>query len=239
MEKNITIYRSDERGQADYGWLKTRYSFSFSNYFNPERIHFGVLRVLNDDFIAGGGGFDIHPHENMEIITIPLEGELLHRDSMGNEGVIRAGDIQVMSAGSGIKHAEMNASSDKDLRLLQIWIFPREKDVRPRYDQAEIPYLNSENQMVQILSPNKDDEGVWIHQDAWFSIGTFTEEKEISYIAKKEGNGFYIFVLNGNIKLADETLSERDAVSVTGKESIELTAMKGSRLLIMDIPMSV
>ncbi|MEM9325887.1 MAG: pirin family protein, partial [Bacteroidota bacterium] len=178
------LHRASSRGHANHGWLDTHHSFSFANYYNPERMNFGVLRVLNDDRVAGGRGFRTHPHDNMEIISIPLEGDLQHKDSMGNVAVIKEGDVQVMSAGTGIRHSEFNKNGDKEVKFLQIWLFPRAKNVAPRYDQISMDRVAQSNDFYQILSPNPNDEGVWIHQDAWFHMGDIQQGKSASYQLK-------------------------------------------------------
>ena len=185
------VHKADTRGHANHGWLDSHHSFSFSSYYNPERMNFGAIRVLNDDVVAGGQGFGTHPHQNMEIISIPLEGDLEHKDSMGNTVVINQGDVQAMSAGTGIYHSEYNKNTDKEVKFLQIWVIPNQENVTPKFDQISIRDLAKENTFYQILSPNQEDEGVWIHQDAWFHLGTFDEGKETSYDLKKQGNGVY------------------------------------------------
>lgn len=233
-----SIIKSESRGAADYGWLKTRYSFSFADYYDSERVNFGVLRVLNDDIIEGGRGFDTHPHSNMEIITIPLAGDLAHKDSMGHESLIRQGDIQVMSAGKGITHSEYNANTDSELKLLQIWIFPKERELSPRYDQKVISDLAIEDSLFTVLSPDKDEKGVWIHQDAWFSMGNFSKDSKINYSIRKPGNGIYLFVIKGKVVSSGETLESRDALSIDGEDTIDLTISGGTEILLMDIPMN-
>lgn len=242
LKKNMkkTIFRAETRGFADHGWLKANHYFSFANYYDPERIHFGVLRVVNDDFIAGGGGFPTHPHDNMEIITIPLEGDLAHKDSMGNASVIKHGDVQVMSAGKGIRHSEFNANSDKPVKLFQIWLFPNKKNVTPRYDQLSLNVTDRENKLQQILSPNPDDDGVWIHQDAWFYMGKFSNDFKVDYPIKRQGNGAYIIVVKGEFEIEGETLKQRDAIGISDTNTIQLIAkQKDSEILIMDIPMTI
>ena len=204
---NQLIHKAATRGHADHGWLRTNHTFSFADYYNPERIHFGALRVLNDDYIAGGMGFGTHPHDNMEIITIPLEGDLEHKDSMGNGTVIKHGDVQVMSAGTGITHSEYNHNKTKPVQLLQIWVFPNKRNVTPRYDQITLDVNERRNKLQQILSPNSDDEGVWIHQDAWFHIGRFDQNFETTYTWKKQGNGVYVFVIKGDITVNGTALN--------------------------------
>jgi redox-sensitive bicupin YhaK (pirin superfamily) len=234
------LHTADSRGDANHGWLHSKHSFSFASYYNPEKIHFGVLRVLNDDFVAAGMGFGLHPHDNMEIISIPLEGDLAHQDSMGNHTVIKHGDIQVMSAGTGVKHSEMNHNKDKPVKFLQIWVIPNKKDVTPRYDQITLNPANRINTLEQILSPNADDAGVWIHQDAWFHIGKFDLDFATNYKVKKVGNGLYAFVLYGSFEVAGQTLAERDALGITDFDQFELKALtKGAEILLMEIPMGV
>lgn len=230
------IHKAQERGYADHGWLKSYHSFSFASYYDPEKIQFGALRVLNDDTVAAGMGFGTHPHQNMEIISIPLSGDLKHHDSMGNEAVIKAGDIQVMSAGSGIRHSEMNANSDREVKFLQIWILPNRQQVTPRYDQWTIPQQKMQNRLLQVLSPNPNDEGVWIYQDAWFHMGQFDEKLEISYPLKKEGNGVYLFVLEGNISVGNIQLEQRDGLCISDTTAFDLKADQKSSVLVMEIP---
>ena len=193
---NTVLHKANTRGHADHGWLNSHHSFSFANYYNPERMNFGVLRVLNDDVVAEGRGFGTHPHDNMEIISIPLAGDLEHKDSMGTSAVIKEGDIQVMSAGTGIYHSEYNKNKDKEVRFLQIWVFPNKQNVTPRYDQITLEKVETKNQFYQVLSPNQDDQGVWIHQDAWFNLGKFEKGTGDTYQINKKGNGVYAFVLD-------------------------------------------
>lgn len=232
------LHTSDSRGDANHGWLHSKHSFSFANYYNPEKIHFGVLRVLNDDFVAAGMGFGLHPHDNMEIISIPLEGDLEHQDSMGNNTVIKHGDIQVMSAGTGIKHSEYNKNKDKPVKFLQIWVIPNKKDVTPRYDQITLDPKDRINKLQQVLSPNPEDAGVWIHQDAWFHIGKFDQGFQTQYNVKKAGNGMYAFVLYGQFELAGHQLNERDALGITDFDQFELKALTpDAEILLMEIPL--
>ncbi|TNE52986.1 MAG: pirin family protein [Bacteroidetes bacterium] len=234
-----TYYPSDSRGKADHGWLSARHSFSFASYYNPERMHFGSLRVLNDDTIAPGKGFGMHPHDNMEIITIPLEGALAHEDSMGNGSTIQSGDVQVMSAGSGIWHSEFNASKEEVCKILQIWVFPNQRQVEPRYDQLTIPLGKMENQLFQVVSPNQDDSGLWIHQRAWFYLGKFNRGKQISYSGKHPENGQYLFLLHGKAMIGDQELNERDALSIEDTTQFDLRFSEDTYILIMDIPMHI
>lgn len=234
---NTVLHKADSRGHANHGWLDSKHSFSFANYYNPERMHFGVLRVLNDDTVAPGRGFGKHPHDNMEIISIPLSGDLEHKDSIGNVSVIKEGDIQVMSAGTGIFHSEFNRKKEEEVKFLQIWIFPREKQVEPRYDQIAISDLVKKNKLSQVLSPNPSDQGVWIHQDAWFHIGDFDCGISERYKIKRAGNGAYLFVLNGEISVNGQILSKRDGYGLWNTDSFDLEATTDAKFLIMDIPM--
>ena len=232
---NIRIYRSSERGFADHGWLKARHSFSFAGYYDPEKVHFGALRVLNDDVVAPGMGFGTHPHDNMEIITIPLSGALEHRDSMGNHGVISAGEIQVMSAGTGIEHSEFNHSKEEEVNIFQLWIFPHTRGVSPRYDQMSINGLVKDNTISQIISPDSKDEGSWIYQDAWLHLGRFSESMTVEYSAKREGNIVYLMNIEGMLEINDSALQPRDAAaSEDGKLTIKTSP--GSYFLVIDVP---
>ena len=232
------LHKADTRGHANHGWLDSRHTFSFANYYNPERIHFGMLRVLNDDTVAGGRGFGTHPHDNMEIISIPLSGDLEHKDSMGTTAVIKEGEIQVMSAGTGVYHSEYNANKNKEVKFLQIWVFPNEKNVTPRYDQIQIADFARPNQFSQILSPNKDDQGVWIHQDAWFHMGDFTSDAETTYELKREGNGVYAFILEGEAEIEGQQLGKRDGFGIWDAEDFTVKARAGSKILLMEVPMN-
>lgn len=233
------LIKADTRGHAKHGWLNAHHSFSFANYYDPERIHFGVLRVLNDDIIEPGMGFGKHPHDNMEIITIPLEGDLEHKDSMGNEGIIRQGDVQVMSAGSGIFHSEFNANKDKQVKLLQIWLFPREKNVEPRYDQISIRDLYKKDELYQILSPNSDDDGVWIHQEAWFHMGDLSRGTNLTYSLNGKHHGVYLFILEGEVKVVDHVLGRRDALAIQNEKEISIQAALDAKMLLMEVPLNI
>jgi hypothetical protein len=234
-----TIFHSeDSRGSANHGWLKAKHSFSFANYYNPERVNFGVLRVLNDDTIDAGQGFATHPHDNMEIITIPLSGDLEHKDSMGNSGIIRAGEIQVMSAGTGIQHSEFNANKNEDLKLLQIWVFPNKQNVEPRYDQISIKDLEKDNQLFQILSPNKEDNGLWINQDAWFHMGNLKKSENQEYKLKSENKGVYVFLIDGKVKIGTHILNKRDAVGISETKDFKIDVLEDSQILLMEVPMN-
>ena len=240
MKKEYSLHTADSRGFADHGWLKSAHTFSFANYHNPSRVHFGVLRVLNDDYVAPGKGFGTHPHENMEIISIPLFGDLEHQDSMGNKSTIKKGDIQVMSAGTGIYHSEYNPNQDKQVEFLQIWIFPKQKNVTPRYDQISLNLEDRKNRLQQILSPNAEDEGVWIHQDAWFHLGNFDKNTTINYSLNKNGNGIYLFVIEGNVKIDEIELNKRDGLGIKYGTEITLTSLAdNTEILLMEVPMHV
>ena len=236
---NTVLHKANTRGSADHGWLKVNHTFSFANYHNPERMHFGVLRVLNDDSFAGGKGFSTHPHDNMEIITIPLQGDLEHKDNMGNGTVIKSGDVQVMSAGTGITHSEFNASQEFEVKVLQIWLFPNKKNVTPRYDQQAIRDLEVQNEFYQILSPNEEDQGVWIHQNSWFSMGEFSEQKSTEYTLNSENNGVYAFIIEGEATIEGQKLEKRDGFGIWDTSAISITAEKDSRILLMEVPMVI
>lgn len=236
---NKEIHRAESRGHANHGWLDTHHTFSFANYYNPERMHFGALRVLNDDRIAGGSGFGRHPHNNMEIISIPISGALEHKDSMGNSGVINEGEIQVMSAGTGVYHSEYNHNPHEEAKFLQIWVFPNKENVTPRYDQIKIGDILKRNEFSQILSPSPEDQGVWIHQEAWFHIGDFDSERNAEYQIRKKGNGLYAFVIDGEIAVEGEKLGRRDGIGLWDTDSVKFNFSKNSRVLLMEVPMNI
>ena len=231
------FHAAKTRGNANHGWLNANHSFSFANYHNPERMNFGALRVLNDDTIAPGMGFGTRPHENMEIITIPLEGDLEHKDSMGNIGVINEGEIQVMSAGTGVHHSEYNKNADQAVKVLQLWVFPKKQNVTPRYDQMSVRDLKKPNDFYQVLSPNSEDAGMWVHQDTWFHLGEFDVEKSLDYTLKKPGNGVYVFVIEGSFNVEGENLKKRDAIGIWDTETINFTAQSQSKVLLVEVPM--
>ena len=235
--KNTVLHKANTRGHADHGWLNAYHSFSFASWYNPERVQFGTLRVLNDDTIAAGMGFGEHGHDNMEIITIPLEGDLAHKDSMGNAETIKTGDVQVMSAGTGIRHSEFNPNHDQRTKLFQIWLFPKYRNVEPRYQQITLDQSLQKNNFAQIISPNPDDAGVWIHQDAWFYLSDFDKDFNKKLSLKKEGNGFYIMNIEGEIEVDGEKLSTRDAIGISNANEIEIKANTSSKFLVMEIPM--
>ncbi len=233
------LFEANSRGNADHGWLKANFSFSFGNYYNPERVQFGMLRVLNDDTIAGGMGFGTHPHANMEIITIPLEGGLKHRDSMGNEGVIRFGEVQVMSAGTGIKHSEMNASQNETAKTLQLWVFPDEEDVIPRYDQKSFDIENQINTFVNIVSPKDKNDGnaLWVYQQTFLNLGIFEKDTSFSYKVNIPENGVYLFLIEGEIEVDNQILRTRDAMGIIDFEQFEIKINSKSKILLIEVPM--
>lgn len=237
---NYILHKANSRGHANHGWLESYHSFSFAGYQNPERMNFGVLRVLNDDTVSQGMGFGKHPHDNMEIISIPLEGDLEHQDSMGNTTVIKQGDIQVMSAGTGIFHSEYNKNKDQQVKFLQIWVYPNQKNVTPRYDQITLNLKDRHNKLQQILSPNAEDEGVWIYQDAWFHMGTFDADFETTYTIRKKGNGVYAFVLKGDFNIGGISVSQRDGLGIIDVASCDIKAVSNNaEILLMEVPMQL
>ena len=233
------LHRADTRGLAEHGWLRSNHTFSFANYYNPQRMHFGALRVLNDDHVAPGRGFGKHPHDNMEIISIPLSGDLQHEDSMGNVAVIREGDVQAMSAGTGITHSEVNAKDDAPVDFLQIWVFPKTRNIEPNYSQITLDPAALDNQLDQIVSPNPDDRGVTVNQDAWFHLGNLNKGTELTYDLKKADNGVYAFVLDGDVTVAGQPLHRRDGFGVWETEKITISADSDARLLLMEVPMEL
>ena len=233
------FHASSTRGEANHGWLHAKHSFSFANYFDPKRIQFGALRVLNDDIIAPGMGFGSHPHDNMEIVTIPLEGALEHKDSMDNIGVIEADEIQVMSAGTGIFHSEYNKNKDKEVKVLQLWVLPKEKNVTPRYDQKSIKELKKTNTLYPIVTPDPNGPAMWIHQDAWFHMGDFNESTKIEYKINKDGNGVYAFLIEGSAEIAGEAIKKRDALGIWQTDNFNLKMASNSRILLIEVPVNL
>ncbi|KAA3600416.1 MAG: pirin family protein [Calditrichaeota bacterium] len=231
------IHKADSRGYANHIWLEARHTFSFASYYNPERTHFGKLRVLNDDIIAPKMGFGTHPHDNMEIVTIPLRGALEHKDSMGNSSVIRQSEVQIMSAGTGILHSEFNHSPDEEINLLQIWVFPKERDIKPRYDQKVFDSSNRVNKFQTVVSAKKEDkEAVWINQDAYFSLGNFDKNLESEYKIQHKGNGAYLFVIEGKVEVDGEILEKRDGIELTDLESVKFNNLDKTEILIIEVP---
>jgi redox-sensitive bicupin YhaK (pirin superfamily) len=233
------LHPASERGHANHGWLDTYHSFSFATYFNPAREQFGCLRVLNDDTVDGGTGFDLHPHNNMEIITIMLEGALEHRDSMGNIQVINRGEVQVMTAGTGIYHAEYNHSETEQVKLFQLWIFPREKGLKPRYDQKLYADQNKKNELIMLVTPDtkQQEDTLWIHQDAFISTINLTKESAFSYDIRIAGNGVFLFVVNGKASVNNNVLSNRDGIGISETELFQIQAIEDSNLLFIEVPM--
>jgi redox-sensitive bicupin YhaK (pirin superfamily) len=233
------LFEANSRGKADHGWLKANFSFSFGKYYNPERVQFGMLRVLNDDTIAGGTGFGTHPHANMEIITIPLEGGLKHRDSMGNEGVIRFGEVQVMSAGTGIEHSEMNASQNDTAKTLQLWVFPDKEGVTPRYEQKSFDIENQINTFVNIVSPKDKNNGnaLWVYQQTFFNLGVFDKDTTITYTVNIPENGVYLFLIEGQIEVDNQILNVRDAMGLIDFKQFEIKTNSKSKILLVEVPM--
>ncbi|NWJ51394.1 MAG: pirin family protein [Bacteroidetes bacterium] len=236
---NTVLHKAETRGHANHGWLNSMHTFSFANYYNPDRMHFGALRVLNDDTVEAGMGFGKHPHDNMEIISIPLEGDLEHKDSMGNVSVIKHGDIQVMSAGTGIFHSEFNRNSDQITKFLQIWVIPNKKNVAPRYDQITLNIADRHNKLQQILSPNAEDEGVWIFQNAWFHLGEFDKGVSKEYNIKAKGNGVYAFILKGDVTINDQPLKTRDGFGIWDVDKLFIKADTDVEFLLMEVPMNI
>lgn len=242
MEKGIqkVIHKANSRGAADHGWLKARHTFNFAGYYQEDREQFGALRVLNDDVVEGGNGFGMHPHNNMEIITIPLEGSLRHKDSMGHTSVIKAGDVQVMSAGKGLTHSEYNASPTEALNLLQIWLFPKSRNIEPRYGEQTFDAGTMQGKWLNVVAPLEDNTGaLQINQDAWFSLGRFEKGTSVSYAAKRAGNGLYVFVIEGSVLVQDEILTKRDGIGIEHADQIEIVIQSDAYVLVMDVPMHV
>jgi redox-sensitive bicupin YhaK (pirin superfamily) len=232
-----TLHKSDSRGHANHGWLDTNHTFSFANYYNEERMHFGALRVLNDDFVEGGMGFGKHPHDNMEIISIPLSGDLEHKDSMGNTTVIKQNDVQIMSAGTGVQHSEYNKDKGEKVNFLQLWIFPKVRDIAPRYDQKTFDPAERINKLQQIVSPVETDSGVTINQDAWLHLGNFENGFSTNYTIKNKGNGVYVFVLSGDVTINDQKLNKRDGFGIWEVDEFLISANPNAEILLIEVPM--
>lgn len=233
------LFKEETRGHANHGWLDSKHTFSFARYFNPARMGFGLLRVVNDDKVIGGEGFGVHPHDNMEIVSIPLSGSLAHKDSMGHEEVIKSGEVQVMSAGTGITHSEYNANYDQDVRFFQIWVFPRAQGLQPRYDQKEFDFTKKHNDLTLIVSPDSEDESLWVNQDVWFSLGEFDNEKSKTYDVKRKENGVFAMVIEGEFEVAGTKLSRRDAIGIYDTDSFDIKSLSDNgRILLIDVPMN-
>ena len=233
------LHKANTRGHANHGWLDSWHTFSFAGYYDPTRTHFGVLRVLNDDTVAPGMGFGKHPHENMEIISIPLEGDLEHQDNTGTNQVIKSGDVQVMSAGSGIAHSEKNKNNDQQVKFLQIWVFPNKKDVKPRYEQKTFSEADKQNKLATVVSPvGTKDGGVQIYQDAWFHLGNLEKGTELNYDLKQKENGVYAFVLDGDVTINEIALNRRDGLGLSETEKLVIKADENAKILLMEVPMN-
>ena len=232
------LFKAADRGSADYGWLKPNYYFSFAQYHNPEKVHFGLLRVLNDDFIGGGGAFPTHPHDNMEIVTIPFTGAIKHKDSTGGQGIIKAGDIQIMSAGSGVQHSEANASATEAVTLFQVWVFPKERNITPRYDQKTFDINERINKWQTVVSPIDADNALWINQDARFALTNLNAGKEINYSTAFKGNGVFLVVINGSVQVDGKQLNKRDALGISETNTFSISANSDAELLAIEIPMN-
>ena len=230
-------HENQSRGLADHGWLKSRHTFSFADYYNPERMNFGLLRVLNDDIVTPSMGFGTHPHENMEIISIPLSGSLRHQDSMGNKHVISTGEVQIMSAGSGITHSEYNNSSSEDVKFLQIWVLPKEMDINPRYDQKIFDVVNRRNRFQLLVAPETSEEAVWINQDAWFSLADIEAEQQVNYEKNNTKNGVYFFVIEGNANIDGNDVKQRDGLGIIDGETYPIVAQSKTQLLAIEVPL--
>lgn len=235
---NTVLHKAATRGHANHGWLDTNHTFSFAHYYDPSRMNFGVLRVLNDDFVDGGKGFGTHPHDNMEIISIPLLGDLEHKDSTGNTEVIKQNDVQIMSAGTGIYHSEYNKNKDKKVNFLQIWVFPKEENIKPRYEQKTFKPEDRINKLQEVVSANKGSEGVWINQDAWFYLGTLKKDFSTDYTINKKGNGVYAFAINGDVTINGQKLNKRDGLGIWDTDKLSITADNDAELLLMEVPMN-
>lgn len=233
-----TLHKAESRGHANHGWLDSHHTFSFANYYDPLRIHFGALRVLNDDIVAGGRGFGTHPHDNMEIISIPLKGELQHQDNTGRNEIIRTNDVQIMSAGSGIAHSEFNASKTNPVNFLQIWVFPKIKNISPRYDQKTFKPEDRVNQLQLVVSPEKNGNAIFINQDAWFSLGTLKKGFSTTYTVRQKANGVYVFVIDGDITVNGEKLTKRDGLGISETDTVTISVDNDAEVLLMDVPMN-
>jgi redox-sensitive bicupin YhaK (pirin superfamily) len=232
------LHKADSRGLADHGWLLSKHTFSFANYYNPDRMNFGLLRVINDDIVKPEMGFGTHPHENMEIVSIPLAGSLRHQDSMGNKHIIIAGEVQIMSAGSGLTHSEYNNSAQDDVNFLQIWVFPKEKNITPRYGQKLFTKKDRQNSFQTLVSPDKESDAVWINQDAWFSIADFDPGASLSYSKQQAETGLYFFVISGQVEIDGHALEQRDGLGLTGDKDVKINAKSQTELLCIEVPMT-
>jgi quercetin 2,3-dioxygenase len=231
------FYPASQRGHVNFGWLDSHHSFSFGNWHDAEKVHFGALRVLNDDIVKEGRGFDTHPHDNMEIVSIPLKGALAHKDSTGTEGIIYSGDVQIMSAGSGIRHSEYNASHYDPVNFLQVWVFPKQRNIKPRHDQKTFDPAGREGKWQVVVSPDEKEGGVWINQDARFAMTKLPAGKEIGFTPAYSGNGVYIFVLEGEVTIDEKKLGRRDGLGISGTDTFSIQAGADSEILAIEVPM--
>lgn len=235
---DYVLHKSETRGHANHGWLDSHHTFSFAGYHDPTRMHFGLLRVLNDDVVKGGRGFSQHPHDNMEIVSIPLQGALEHRDNSGGQAIIKSGEVQIMSAGSGIEHSEKNASLSEDVNFLQLWVFPKELDITPRYEQRLFPVAERRNQVQTVISPQGDNNSLHINQDAWFHLASLEKGRSVNYTLRLAGNGLYVFVIEGSLTIANQQVGKRDGIGFWNVKEVGLTAGTDAELLLLDIPMN-
>ena len=231
------IQRASERGKANFGWLDSNHSFSFGHFYDPQKMHFGALRVLNDDVVTGGQGFGEHPHDNMEIVSIPLQGALAHKDSTGTDGIIKTGEVQIMSAGTGIRHSEHNASKTDAVNFLQVWVMPKEQNIKPRYEQKTFDVADRRNKWQTVVSPDEKDGSVWINQDAVFSLAHVAKDITLNYKIKFNGNGVYLFVIEGEAEVNKETLHKRDAIEISDVEEFEIKVNADADILAIEVPM--
>jgi len=232
------LHKADTRGHANHGWLDSHHTFSFAGYHEPTRVHFGLLRVLNDDVVKGGMGFGQHPHDNMEIVSIPLRGALEHRDNAGGHAIIRAGEVQIMSAGSGIAHSEKNASTTDDVNFLQIWVFPKERNIKPRYDQRLFDKAARKNTLQTVVSPEMENDALWINQDAWFTLTNLTKGTSIDYSTHRPGSGIYAFVIDGDVSVAEQSLNRRDGLGIYETDKVTLYTNSEAEVLLIEVPMN-
>ncbi len=232
------LHKATERGHANHGWLNSYHSFSFAGFYDAAKMNFGALRVLNDDTVAAGMGFGKHPHDNMEIVSIPLSGDLEHQDTTGRKEIIRKGDVQIMSAGKGIAHSEKNANHNSEVKFLQIWVLPKEKNIEPRYEQKTFDAANYHNKLQTVVAPD-DAAAIWINQDAWFVLGNLDKGINTDYTIKKNGNGVYVFVIEGEIIINEQQLNKRDALGIWDATSISISATSDATVLLIDVPMQL
>lgn len=232
------LHKAETRGHANHGWLDSYHTFSFAGYYEPSRVHFGLLRVLNDDVVKGGMGFGQHPHDNMEIVSIPLRGALEHRDNTGGHAIIKSGEVQIMSAGSGIAHSEKNASASQEVNFLQIWVFPKERNIQPRYEQRVFAKADRVDKLQTVVSPGKENGALWINQDAWFNLTNLTQGKDLEYTLRKNGSGVYVFVIEGSITVGNQVLNRRDGLGINDMEGFVMKANQDAEVLLMEVPMN-